>query len=546
MADLAKLVASLEVETAKYQRSLDRAQKKLGKFGSSQTRLLKKISKGFKVLAVGATAAFAGMSIAIVKVTKDLDMIVKAAKDANIGTDVFQRWAFAASQAGIKTTEFNAALGRANRRIGLFLKDGTGPAAKSLQTLGIAVRGASGEFRGNDAIIRDYVKALETIDNQSQKTAEITALFGDDARRLALVFAQGTDELEKFEKQAQSLGIVIGGDALKAAEDFNDQMDVLQRILKAEIAENLTKIAPALLAITQAAITLIPKIAELVQELLALFNLGKRAEIGGLQKELNRNLLAVTDIAEKLQGLRDAGVGGQPLAALQKALLTAQGNAIKLRQEIFALQRSDTIAAPIPAGGGAGGGTGGPATSPFTSASNELQEAYLRVLAKANKLAAEDAATQYTRQFEIVSHSIEDLLIVGAESGARGMVDVLLSQLRNNFARQAADIIAGALSGGGGGLFSGIASFFGGGRAHGGPVNSNRSFLVGERGPELFTPPGRGRIVPNGQMGGASVNIENMDLRGADAGVEERVQLGVEQAIAVSTQQRSDERIRGV
>lgn len=37
------------------------------------------------------------------------------------------------------------------------------------------------------------------------------------------------------------------------------------------------------------------------------------------------------------------------------------------------------------------------------------------------------------------------------------------------------------------------------GRATGGPVSAQRGYLVGERGPELFVPPGDGRILPIGQ-----------------------------------------------
>jgi len=47
-----------------------------------------------------------------------------------------------------------------------------------------------------------------------------------------------------------------------------------------------------------------------------------------------------------------------------------------------------------------------------------------------------------------------------------------------------------------------------GARANGGQVNAGRTYLVGERGPELFTPPGHGRIVSNDNMGGGSVQVE--------------------------------------
>jgi len=59
------------------------------------------------------------------------------------------------------------------------------------------------------------------------------------------------------------------------------------------------------------------------------------------------------------------------------------------------------------------------------------------------------------------------------------------------------------------GIGSVIDKIFGGGKAAGGPVNAGTTYLVGERGPELFTPSGSGSIIPNHKLsgGGGSVNI---------------------------------------
>jgi hypothetical protein len=51
-------------------------------------------------------------------------------------------------------------------------------------------------------------------------------------------------------------------------------------------------------------------------------------------------------------------------------------------------------------------------------------------------------------------------------------------------------------------------------RANGGPVMSGGSYIVGERGPELFTPSTSGNITPNGAMGGGAnitVNVNGGD-----------------------------------
>lgn len=46
-----------------------------------------------------------------------------------------------------------------------------------------------------------------------------------------------------------------------------------------------------------------------------------------------------------------------------------------------------------------------------------------------------------------------------------------------------------------------------GARADGGPVSSGKSYLVGERGPELFVPSQSGTIIPNGSSGSLSVSV---------------------------------------
>jgi phage-related minor tail protein len=55
-------------------------------------------------------------------------------------------------------------------------------------------------------------------------------------------------------------------------------------------------------------------------------------------------------------------------------------------------------------------------------------------------------------------------------------------------------------------------------RANGGPVNANGSYIVGERGPELFMPSGSGTIIPNGQMGsmGGTTNVTNYNINAID------------------------------
>lgn len=69
--------------------------------------------------------------------------------------------------------------------------------------------------------------------------------------------------------------------------------------------------------------------------------------------------------------------------------------------------------------------------------------------------------------------------------------------------------LASGRSGGGssGGGELGAAVGISGARAMGGTVMANKSYLVGERGPEIFTPSGHGGITPNKQLGGGDMTI---------------------------------------
>lgn len=80
-------------------------------------------------------------------------------------------------------------------------------------------------------------------------------------------------------------------------------------------------------------------------------------------------------------------------------------------------------------------------------------------------------------------------------------------------------LILAAIGGGGGGGFNPFNLF----RANGGPVISDQSYIVGERGPELFIPRSSGSIVPNDELQGAgggnvtvNFNVTTLDAKSFD------------------------------
>ena len=76
-----------------------------------------------------------------------------------------------------------------------------------------------------------------------------------------------------------------------------------------------------------------------------------------------------------------------------------------------------------------------------------------------------------------------------------------------------------------------------GGKAKGGPVKAGGSFVVGEKGPELFVPKRSGTIIPNDKLGGGSTNISvNVDASGSSVQGDEQQSKELGRAISAAIQ----------
>ena len=108
--------------------------------------------------------------------------------------------------------------------------------------------------------------------------------------------------------------------------------------------------------------------------------------------------------------------------------------------------------------------------------------------------------------------------LTAAVDGTKKLADVAADTLRsvaNILLQFGVNTALGGLStvGGTGSIFD---KLFGGFRASGGSVKAGSSYMVGERGPELFTPGRSGSIAPSGSFGGANV-VVNVDASGTQA-----------------------------
>ena len=105
------------------------------------------------------------------------------------------------------------------------------------------------------------------------------------------------------------------------------------------------------------------------------------------------------------------------------------------------------------------------------------------------------------------SSAFEDAIVSGSKLSdvLRGIAqDLLRIATRKLVTEPIANAFTSALS-------NSVGSFFGGGKAGGGDVIGGRSYLVGENGPEMFTPRTTGTITPSSGVGGPTI-IQNINV----------------------------------
>ena len=181
---------------------------------------------------------------------------------------------------------------------------------------------------------------------------------------------------------------------------------------------------------------------------------------------------------------------------------------------------------------------------------NKLKK--LQLLQKERQLADETAAA-FERMSQTIATDISDG-IKGMIRGTSTLNDVLSSVL-NKLIDAAFNMaffgnMQGTLGGGGffgllGGIFSGGGGGGGGGAlppspmyvaANGGRIPGGRPSLVGENGPELFTPAVGGYVTPNHALGGSTSVVVNVDASGSSIEGDEQQSRELGRLISVAVQ----------
>ena len=408
------------------------------------------------------------------------DDLAKVSSSIGVSVEFLQRFQFAAEQSGVSAEGFDKSLRFFSKTMGEATM-GLGLGLDAVDQLGVSLKNAEGETKSIDDLFLEFMHSLSGVENATEKAGLATKLFGRAGIPMVNMIRDGTGAM--LELASVAPGVLTEEDT-KRAEDFNDAMNVLTKQLRGFTYPIVFALANALQFIGD-------QLGSTTNSIFKAFGKDAPFEVDKKLLEFNKNLnetpVAISTVDKRLQSFVDS-VNSSLKSPTEKIADFREELELAVEGGIFDPLKMDA------------------AIAKFSEQFEKGLKTSIDVVQDFKDTVEGDLTGAFQDFFD---HTSQGFLKMKDLIGS--VVDSIIAEIiRLAVIKPIVDFIVG-------GPIAAIASIFG--KQSGGPVTGGKTYLAGERGPELFTAPGNGNIVPNGAMaGGGSTNINiTYDIKAFDA-----------------------------
>lgn len=297
------IFAKLSLDSSEYERGLDDSEKDAQSFGSklkSGLGAAAKIGAG-AIAAVGTAAAAAGA--VMVKeagaVAAHGDQIDKMSQKLGLSSEAYQQWDYVLGQSGADINSMSTGMKTLTNKLDE-AKNGGEDAQKMFAKLGISMDDINKMSR--EELFEASIKGFQGMADSTERAALANDLFGKSGQELTPLFNTSIEETEALLQASKDLGFVMSEESVKAAADYQDALDTMQRTMggvKTSIVSDF-----------------LPSMTMVMEGLTQIF--AGNSEEGGtiLQKGISKAIKSIQDAIPKF-----LQVGKEIISALAKALM---------------------------------------------------------------------------------------------------------------------------------------------------------------------------------------------------------------------------------
>ena len=406
----------------------------------------------------------------------------KFADATGLAVEDASRYIEAAGDIGIPVDAVEAAIGRLNKTIGAD--------PDKVRNLGVdLVYLKDGSLDVNETF-KNTIDRIKGIKDPAEKARVATQLLGKGWQTMAVMIEDGSAKLDASLSKVSDQKIISEAE-LKMAEDYRDAMNNLgdaTEDVKVKSGQRLIPMVTFLAKGASAALDLDTKVTELfkdivgngtqavepISDLAGVLDEG-RINAGSFKTAIQQARYSLDELATSATNASVAIVN----ADTAWKVLTDEFN------EVVALDKATEALGKMQAAGEEAFATGAyDDLVAYNEKALEFMELLAEIAGEMDNISSKEILIRFKTQGPAAALELAGWLARGAEYGGLSAVDALNLAGISTLPLPQLDF-----------------------RAAGGPVMAGGSYIVGEKGPELFTPGSSGMITPNHALGGSGNNI---------------------------------------
>ena len=214
--------------------------------------------QGLSTAAAAVTAAIGALTVKSGRWADDLNTMSKV---YSIGTGELQKYSAAAELVDVDVETIAKSHVVLEKKM-LSAAKGTGASAEAFEKLGVEVTDSNGELRSGDAAWQDVIKALGSMQNETERDAVAMQLMGKSAANLNPLIEDGGKTYEEVAKTLEKYDLdFVDQETLDQANAFNDSIDMIKTVGLVAFQQLGTQLAAYLAPAMEKVVDLVGQIA---------------------------------------------------------------------------------------------------------------------------------------------------------------------------------------------------------------------------------------------------------------------------------------------
>lgn len=246
------LTIEMAANIARLQRDMNSATKTVDSAMAKITKSVDMAQKALGALGVGLSAV--GLANFVKQAINVADETNKMSQKIGVSVKDIAGLQLAFRQAGVDAGGFQQGM----TKLSVSVANGS----KAFEAMGISTKNADGSLKSTRQVLIESADKFASYKDGIDKTALAVEIFGKAGANLIPLLNQGSKGIEEYDRKAKQLGLTLSSETARAAEEFNDQLD----LLGAASQGFATQLAAALLPALKGTINVLLYLAKVIND----------------------------------------------------------------------------------------------------------------------------------------------------------------------------------------------------------------------------------------------------------------------------------------